>query len=136
MPCSILPKAFSGNCKGPSSDVNSKSESLYLYHMDLKGIEKEIVFRLKQLNPERIVLFGSYGYGNPNENSDLDICVISNSPIPKSEKKRKIRHLLNGISIPKDILTPSVEEYEFYRKEIGSVYKEIDEKGKILWQSS
>jgi len=104
--------------------------------MDLKGIEKEIVFRLKQLNPERIVLFGSYGYGNPNENSDLDICVISNSPIPKSEKKRKIRHLLNGISIPKDILTPSVEEYEFYRKEIGSVYKEIDEKGKILWQSS
>jgi predicted nucleotidyltransferase len=25
---------------------------------------------------EKIYLFGSYAYGNPNENSDLDICVV------------------------------------------------------------
>jgi predicted nucleotidyltransferase len=104
--------------------------------MDMVGIEQEIVSRLRQLNPERIILFGSYGYGNPDENSDLDICVISDSNIPKPERKKKIRYLLKGISIPKDILAPSVEEYEFYRKEVGSVYMEIDKKGKILWPSS
>ncbi len=100
------------------------------------AIEKEIVSRLMPINPERIILFGSYAYGNPDKNSDLDICIITDSQISKSVKKKKIRHLLKGITIAKDILTPTVEEYEFYRKEAGSVYMEIDKKGKILWPNS
>ena len=104
--------------------------------MDSSAIEKEIVSRLKPINPERIILFGSYAYGNPDKNSDLDICIITDSQISKSLKKRKIRYLLKGITIAKDILTPTIEEYEFYRKEVGSVYMEIDKKGKILWPNS
>ncbi len=100
------------------------------------AIEKEIVSRLMPINPERIILFGSYVYGNPDKNSDLDICIITDSQISKSVKKRQIRYLLKGITIAKDILTPTVEEYEFYRKEAGSVYMEIDKKGKILWPNS
>jgi predicted nucleotidyltransferase len=104
--------------------------------MNAAAIEKEIVSRLKPINPERIILFGSYVYGNHDKNSDLDICIITDSEIAKSVKKRKIRYLLKGITIAKDILTPTVEEYEFYRKEAGSVYMEIDKKGKILWPNS
>ncbi len=100
------------------------------------AIEKEIVSRLMPINPERIILFGSYVYGNPDKNSDLDICIITDSLISKSVKKRKIRYLLKDLTIAKDILTPTVEEYEFYRKEAGSVYMEIDKKGKILWPNS
>ncbi|MDR2571808.1 MAG: nucleotidyltransferase domain-containing protein [Oscillospiraceae bacterium] len=29
-------------------------------------------------NPERIILFGSYAYGYPDENSDVDLLVIKN----------------------------------------------------------
>ena len=29
-------------------------------------------------NPDRIILFGSYAYGEPDEKSDLDILVIKN----------------------------------------------------------
>ena len=29
-------------------------------------------------NPDRIILFGSYAYGTPDEKSDLDILVIKN----------------------------------------------------------
>ena len=109
---------------------------MYLCLIDTTKLEKEIVSRLKPINPDRIILFGSFVYGKADKNSDLDICIIIDSPASKSERKRKIRYLLKGIAIAKDILTPTMEEYDFYRKEVGSVYMEIDKKGKILWPNS
>ena len=104
--------------------------------MSTAELEKEVISRLKPINPDRIILFGSYVDGNPDKNSDLDLCVITDAPVSKSEKKRRIRLLLKGLAIAKDILTPTIEEYNFYRNEVGSVYRDIDKKGKILWQSS
>jgi len=104
--------------------------------MDLNKIEKEIVTRLRPINPEKIILFGSYVYGHPDRNSNLDICVITETDTPKSEKKRNIRSLLKGLVIAKDILTPTKDEYEFYKNEIGSVYIKTDKNGKILWPIS
>lgn len=37
---------------------------------------KELNKRLSSLNAKKIILFGSYTYGSPNEDSDLDLCVI------------------------------------------------------------
>ena len=38
---------------------------------------EEIVRRLVEgLQPEQIILFGSYAYGQPTEGSDLDIMII------------------------------------------------------------
>lgn len=104
--------------------------------MNQLKIEKEIVSKLKPIKPIRIILFGSYAYGDPDQNSDLDICVIIDSLNNKSEKKRLIRTLLSDIDIAKDILTPSSEEFNFYKNEFGSVYMEIDKKGKVLWPNS
>lgn len=37
----------------------------------------EITQRIvEELNPEEIILFGSYAWGTPNKYSDLDLCVI------------------------------------------------------------
>ncbi|MFO7935968.1 MAG: nucleotidyltransferase domain-containing protein [Bacteroidales bacterium] len=104
--------------------------------MDRIDVEKEIVKRLIPINPDKIILFGSHAYGKPDKNSDLDICVITDSSASKSETKKKIRYLLNGIFIAKDILTPTKAEFEFYKNEAGSVYMEIDKKGKVLWPNS
>lgn len=96
----------------------------------------QIVEQLKPLNPEKIILFGSYAYGVPNENSDLDICIIEKYFDNIWEEKKKIRAMLKNIKMPKDILVSNVENYEFYKKEINSVYNDIATKGKILWQRS
>ncbi|HID94921.1 MAG TPA: nucleotidyltransferase domain-containing protein [Candidatus Latescibacteria bacterium] len=44
-------------------------------------IQKEIEEIVKRIvtgyKPEKIVLFGSYAYGNPTEDSDLDLLVVS-----------------------------------------------------------
>lgn len=97
-------------------------------------LKNQIVEAIKPLEPERVILFGSYAYGNPTEDSDLDICVVKKSYSSLIEEKRKIREALKGVRMSKDILVPKLDEYEFYRNEINSVFNDIDTKGIVLWQ--
>jgi len=102
---------------------------------NIEEIKSEIVKKLKPLKPEKIILFGSWAYGNPTFESDLDICVVEKSYKSRIKEKSKIRNLLRDIKMPKDILVPYLEEYDFYKKEYGSVYKDIEDKGVVLWSS-
>ncbi len=97
------------------------------------SLESVIVEKLKPLNPLKIILFGSYAYGTPNADSDLDICVIKMEVKSKSKDKKEIREKLKDFLIAKDILVSTLEEYEFYKNQFGSVFMDIDQKGKLLW---
>ncbi len=44
--------------------------------VDIEKLQDEIVERLKPLDPDKIILFGSYAYGTPNEDSDIDLFLI------------------------------------------------------------
>jgi len=104
--------------------------------VDIEELKKKITKALMPLNPQKIILFGSYAYGTPNENSDIDICIVEKDYINKWEEKRKISRLLDDIRVPIDILNPKLDEYEFYSQEINSVYYDIDKKGIVLWHNS
>ena len=78
---------------------------------NIEKIKLDIVEKLKPLNPYQIILFGSYVYGTPTKDSDLDICVIKKGDISKREQKFKIRKALKDIKIAKDIL---VEKYDYF----------------------
>ena len=100
-----------------------------------ENLVKIIVERLKPLNPLKIILFGSYGYGTPNADSDLDICIVKKEIKSKYQEQKKIRSRLKDLSISKDILVVGEEEYDFYKNEYGSVFMDIERKGKVLWTS-
>ena len=104
--------------------------------LDIEELKPLIVERLKSLQPSKIILFGSYAYGAPTDDSDLDLCIIQRDQTSKSSAKKEIRNRLKGILIAKDILTPSLEEFEFYKNQHGSVFMDIDQKGRVLWQNS
>mgnify|MGYP006430467063 CR=1 FL=1 len=101
----------------------------------LEEIKRKIVEALLPLRPEKIILFGCFAYGKPGEESDLDICVVEKEYRNRWEEIEKIDRLLEGIQVGKDILVPKLDEYNFYKHECGSVYKDIEEKGIILWSS-
>ena len=45
----------------------------------------EITEKLKTINPYLIILFGSYAYGTPHKDSDIDILVVTNDDfMPKN----------------------------------------------------
>ncbi|HBF36391.1 MAG TPA: nucleotidyltransferase domain-containing protein [Firmicutes bacterium] len=52
-------------------------------------IKNEIVERLKPLDPEMVVLFGSYAYGKPNEDSDIDLYIVTKDDYMPGSWKEK-----------------------------------------------
>lgn len=62
--------------------------------MDIEELKLEIVQKLKPLNPKKIILFGSYAYGTPSKDSDIDLYVVTNDEfIPKNYKEKSEIHL-------------------------------------------
>ena len=107
--------------------------------IDIERLKKEIVEKLKPLNPDKIILFGSYAYGKPNEDSDIDLFLLKDGLSLDSvrEYKRKVRENLrsiykkyrtNGI----DILVASTEDV--YKKEDYFDKVDILKNGKIWYE--
>jgi len=97
-------------------------------------MKKTIVEKIRSVaSPVSIVLFGSQVYGDPGDNSDLDIFVLEHEVKSKIDEVNKMIIALKDIPIAKDIVVASENEYAFYRKEAGSIYKTISEKGEVIF---
>ncbi|MEK6645738.1 MAG: nucleotidyltransferase domain-containing protein [Candidatus Firestonebacteria bacterium] len=97
---------------------------------------KEIVNKVVQtFQPEKIILFGSYAWGEPTENSDVDLFVVKQTSELKRERQLKLRYLFLDFDIAADglVFTPSeVEE----RIKMGDFFiRNIIHKGKLLYES-
>ena len=98
-------------------------------------IKIDIIERIKDnVEAIKIILFGSYAYGEPTIDSDIDLIIIEKNIKSKINELRKIRKALRHLDYSKDIIVVSDEEFNFYKNEFGSVYKEAYEKGEILYQ--
>jgi predicted nucleotidyltransferase len=60
----------------------------------------------RTFNPERIVLFGSYAWGVPNEDSDIDVLVVMPYRGPSYNAATRIR-LAVDVNFPMDIIVRS-----------------------------
>ena len=47
--------------------------------IDIEKIKLEIIECLKPLNPNKIILFGSYAYGTPHKDSDIDLFLLKDN---------------------------------------------------------
>jgi predicted nucleotidyltransferase len=84
---------------------------------------------------ERIYLFGSYAYGTPHEDSDLDIYVVmkDDAPYRETEATQKIWTAIRGKkSLPADILVLKNNRFQ-YRLSAPTLEHEVAEKGVILY---
>ena len=108
--------------------------------VDIEVLKQEIIERLKPLDPEKIILFGSYAYGAPNEDSDVDLFLVKDD-IAEDELDRydieammKTRDLISKYHIGFDILSASSS---FLNAREDYFYKvDILEKGKIFYERS
>ena len=104
--------------------------------INIEKVKIKIIQALKPLKPEKIILFGSYAYGTPTENSDLDICIIEKAFECKWEEKSKIRKCLKNIKIEKDILLETSDYFEKYSDVnwINTALYDAKKYGKILYE--
>lgn len=99
------------------------------------GLLDEIKRRLViALNPEQIVLFGSYAYGEPTEDSDIDLLVIvSQSDEPRYRRSRPAYKALRGIGIPKDILVMTRAEVDRKTEVSSSLVSQALRWGRVIY---
>ena len=79
---------------------------------ELESELKKLASKIKEITPAtKIYLFGSYAYGTPNEDSDIDLCILTNENKRKLEILREIRRNVGDINYPLDILVYKTDEF-------------------------
>ncbi len=69
-------------------------------------------------NPLSLYIFGSYAWGTPNKDSDLDLLIVVDHSNEKPYKRAiKGIRALRGMGIAKDILVYTKEEFNTLSKE-------------------
>jgi predicted nucleotidyltransferase len=103
--------------------------------MDIEAYLKEAVRRIiDNFNPEKIILFGSYAYGQPTADSDLDLMVIMNTDEKPHKRAVPLRKALKGIGIPKDIIVKTPEEFESFKDIVGTIIYPAAHRGRLLYE--
>ncbi len=75
---------------------------------------EEITARLvAEFEPEAVYLFGSYVWGEPDEDSDLDVLVVVESSLVSSTQRAvRAYDALWGIRVPVDVLVKTQPELD------------------------
>jgi len=84
--------------------------------------------------PHTIYLFGSYAWGSPTDDSDLDLLIVVDHT-DQDEYNRSIagHHALWGLGIPKDLLVYTKKEFEQEAKDVTTLCHKIDKVGIKLY---
>lgn len=95
----------------------------------------EVVERIvAYLDPEKIVLFGSYAYGVPTADSDVDLLVILDTDVPRRERSWLVSRLLIPRPFPVDILVKTPNEIERALSGRDFFIQEIMARGTVLYE--
>lgn len=91
----------------------------------------------KTLNPVKIILFGSYAYGTPTPDSDVDLLVVwdkQNLKSKESDRHWAVSELLIPRPFPVDILTKTSEEIDHYLSRRNVFFREVMKRGTTLYE--
>ncbi len=88
------------------------------------------------LHPEKIILFGSYAYGNPTPDSDVDLLVVLDTNASSTERYLVVSRLLYPRPFPVDILVRTPREIEHALRTGDFFMQEIVAQGRVLYERS
>jgi len=81
-------------------------------------------------DPLSIYIFGSYAWGTPTKDSDIDLVVVVNSS-DKKPYKRAVEgfRALRGLGIAKDILVYTKDEFKSLSDDVSSLLYKVKHEG-------
>jgi len=96
---------------------------------EIQNVVKRIAEKYK---PEKIYLFGSFAWGKPTKDSDVDFFIVKNTKIRKFNRQLQVRNIVNG-DLPVDILVYNNREIK-ERVALGDFFvKKILNQGKLVY---
>ncbi len=86
-----------------------------------------------RFHPEKVVLFGSYAYGHPTPDSDVDLLVVMPHKGPSAKQAAEIRKQVHA-GFPVDLLVRSHEEVQRRLAMDDFFVREVMERGQPLYE--
>jgi len=87
-----------------------------------------------RLSPRRVILFGSYARGEVGPDSDLDLFVELDPPLPRRGRSSLIKQLFDPYPGPMDIVVYSPEEVAYWKQAPASLVATVLREGKVLYE--
>ncbi len=103
-----------------------------------QSLQELVDIIVREINPEKIILFGSQVSGNIESSSDVDILVVD--PESYSTERRRMNVLgdllvkLFNFPGPLDILLYSVEEFRAFQKSGNHIVNDACSLGRVLYE--
>jgi uncharacterized protein len=88
----------------------------------------------ERFQPEKIILFGSYAYGHPKPESDVDLLVVMDTSLRARQQRLEISRAVSPRPFPLDIVVRTPQELA-ERIALGDLFLgEITTRGKVLYE--
>jgi len=105
-----------------------------------ESVKNEIIEDLRAVEPEKVILFGSYAYGTPSQDSDIDLYIVTKENfIPETfdenlQIKKRVYFALSNFrkKYASDIMVHTLPVHQKFIELGSSFSKEIMQKGIIL----
>ena len=96
----------------------------------------EVVHRIvERYQPKKVFLFGSYAYGKPDEDSDIDLLIVKETDKRPIERWLEVKKLLRGcvpmVSVSPLVYTEKELEERMAMKDF--FIEEIFQRGELLY---
>ncbi len=95
---------------------------------------ERIIQRLRPLDPEKIVLFGSFARGDFHENSDIDLIIILDTQRRPIDRIGEVLSLIDAeeFDVEPHVYTPP--EYESLKHQGALLIEAAEREGKVLYE--
>jgi uncharacterized protein len=90
----------------------------------------------RELDPDKIILFGSYAYGTPTPDSDVDLLVIMETTASTKDRYLAVSRLIRPRLFPVDIIVKRQDEIEEAIAKGDFFIAEIVNQGRVLYERS
>lgn len=100
-----------------------------------KKIQEVTAKIVEEYQPEKVILFGSWAWGKPGPDSDVDLFIVKNSPERRIDRARQVRSIIWGSGLPIDILVYTPQEVKRRLEFEDFFIEDVITKGRVLYSS-
>ena len=131
-------KVCHGGESGDGGSRNATRGGGAMTPVDDALLERMVQVIVEEVDPERVILFGSRARGDAAADSDVDLIVVESAPFGADRNRdfeeTRLWRALASFHVPKDILVFSRDEVDYWHDSLNHVLARALREGTVLYE--
>ena len=107
-----------------------------MHRITEKDIQEVIRKIVEGVNPEKIILFGSFAEGKTTADSDVDLLVILDTYLPRLKRHVHVSRFIRPHIFPVDLIVITPEEAKRSMEWTNSAIRDAIESGRVMYEKN